>query len=132
MVNAIVYSNTVKISDVDMQEIRDRGYVGKFYGTPVVVLPQSFTDETNSKLLMNPSFAYVIPSGREKLVRLGFEGNSYFRTWDDHEGDNSIVLQAYTKVGIAIVSSPNYWGIYYNSALDADSGWAEYNSALNA
>ena len=42
MVNALVYNaNNIKLSDVDMQEVRDRGYIGKFYGTPVVVMPQS-------------------------------------------------------------------------------------------
>ena len=132
MTNAIVYNATTKISDQDMVEVRNRGYIGVFYGTPVIVLPQSFVDETNTKLAMNPSFAYVLPTGKEKLIKLVFEGNSYFREWDDHEGDNSIVLQAYAKVGLAIVSTPNYWGIYYNKALDADSGWAAYNSALNA
>ena len=132
MVNAIVYNNTTKISDVDMQEVRDRGYIGKFQGVPVVVMPQSFTDETNTKLVMNPSFAYVIPAGKEKLIKLGFEGSPYFREWDDHEGDNSITLQAYMKVGVGMFTTPNYWGIYYNSALDADSGWADYNSTLTA
>jgi hypothetical protein len=92
-------------------------------------MPQSFTDETNTKLAMNPSFAYVIPAGREKLIKLVFEGQPYFREWDDHEGDNSITLQAYAKVGIAIVSTPNYWGIYYNSGIDA-GGWDTYNQNL--
>jgi len=27
-------------------------------------------------------------------------------------------------------TAPNYWGIYYNAALDDDSGWASYNQAL--
>ena len=129
MVNAIVYNTAVKISDQDMQEVRDRGYIGKFRGVPVVVMPQSFTDETNTKLAMNPSFAYVIPAGREKIMKLVFEGAPYFREWDDHEGDNSITLQAYTKVGLAVVSTPNYWGIYYNAGIDA-GGWADYNTAL--
>lgn len=132
MTNAIVYNSTTKIADQDLVDIRERGYIGKFHGVNVVLLPQSFTDETNSKYVMDPSFAYVIPGGREKLVRLAFEGNSYFREWDDHEGDNSITLQAYTKVGVAIVSTPNYWGIYYNKALDATGGWGAYNTALNA
>ena len=132
MVNAIVYNNTTKISDQDMVDVRERGYIGKFQGVPVVVMPQSFTDESNTKLAMNPSFAYVIPSGKEKLMKLIFEGNSYFREWDDHEGDNSITIQAYAKLGLAMVSAPNYWGIYYNSALDEGSGWKAYNQALNA
>ena len=133
MTNAIVYNATTKISDQDMIDVRERGYIGRFHGFNVIILPQSFTDESNSKLVMDPSFAYIIPSGREKLVRLAFEGNSYFREWDDHEGDNSIVLQAYTKVGVGIVATPNYWGAYYNKALDnLDAGWAAYNTALNA
>lgn len=129
MVNAIVYNSTTKISDQDMIDVRERGYIGKFHGVPVVVMPQSFVDETNTKLAMNPSFAYVIPSGREKLVKLAFEGNSYFREWE-HEGDNGIQIQAYLKVGVGVVATPNYWGIYYNKALDQDSGWADYNHTL--
>ena len=132
MVNAIIYNATTKISDQDMIDVRERGYIGKFHGVPVVVMPQSFVDESNTKLAMNPSFAYVIPAGKEKLVKLAFEGNSYFREWNDHEGDNSITIQAYVKVGVGVVSTPNYWGIYYNSALDAGSGWEEYNAALTA
>ena len=122
-------SNTTKLlSDQDMAEIRDRGYIGKFYGTPVVVLPQSFVDESNAKLAMNPCFAYVIPTGREKIIKLGFEGSPYFREWE-HEGDNGTQLQAYMKVGVAVVSTPNYWGIYYNAGIAA-GGWAAYNNAL--
>lgn len=128
MVNAIVYNSTTKISDQDMIDVRERGYIGKFHGVPVVVMPQSFVDDTNTKLVMNPCFAYVIPSGREKLVKLAFEGNSYFREWE-HEGDNSVQLQAYVKVGVGIVSTPNYWGIYYNKGINA-GGWAAYNTAL--
>ena len=132
MVNAIVYQTAVKISDQDIAEIRERGYIGKFHGVNVIVMPQSFVDEKNEKKAMNPSFAYVIPTGKEKLVRLAFEGNSYFREWDNHEGDNSITVQAYTKVGIAVVTTPNYWGIYYNKGLDEGSGWEAYNAALDA
>ena len=130
MVNAIVYNNTTKISDQDMIEVRERGYIGRFRGFPVVVMPQSYTDETNEKLVMNPSFAYVIPAGKEKLIKLGFEGSPYVREWDDHEGDNSFGLQAYVKVGIGMFTAPNYWGIYYNAALDNGSGWTAYNQAL--
>ena len=140
MANAIVYVHTpatgsattkIAIAEQDVIDVRERGYIGKFRGVPVVVMPQSFTDETNTKLAMNPSFAYVIPAGREKIIKLVFEGSPYFREWDDHEGDNSITLQAYTKVGVAVVSTPNYWGIYYNSGIDA-GGWTAYNNSLTA
>ena len=130
MVNAIIYNATTKISDVDMQEVRDRGYIGKFQGVPVIVMPQSWTDEKNEKLLFNPSFAYVLPAGKEKLIKMAFEGSPYFREWDDHEGDNQFTLQGYVKVGVGLFTTPNYWGIYYNSALDDGSGWEAYNQAL--
>jgi hypothetical protein len=28
-------------------------------------------------------------------------------------------IQGYKKIGVGIVSAPNYWGIYYNSGIDA-------------
>ena len=132
MVNAIIYNNTTKISDTDMQEIRDRGYVGKFYGTPVVVMPQSWTDETNTKLMFNPSFAYVLPAGKEKIIKMAFEGSPYFREWDDHEGDNQFTLQGYIKCGVGLFTTPNFWGIYYDAKLDQGSGWETYNQGIVA
>ena len=129
MLNVVTYDTKIKIAEQDVNDIRERGYIGLFRGTPIVLMPQSFTDETNTKTVMNPSFAYVIPSGKEKLIKLIYEGNSYFREWDDHEGDNSIGIQGYTKLNVAMVNSPNYWGIYYNAGIDA-SGWEEYNKEL--
>ena len=131
MTNAIIYNATTKISDQDMIDIRERGYVGKFQGVPVVILPQSFTDETNQNLVMNPGIAYVIPSGKEKMIKLMFEGNSYFREWNDHEGDNSITIQAYAKVGLALVSPLNFWGMYVNTAVSTGTNWDAYNLALH-
>lgn len=127
MINVITYDTTIKIPDQDALEIRERGYIGKFYGTPVVVLPQSFADEQNSKKVINPSFAYVLPAGREKLVKVCFEGDSYFDEWKNR--DNGREIQGYVKVGVGIVSNPNFWGIYYNSAIDAGE-WTAYNTEL--
>jgi hypothetical protein len=138
MVNAIVYSSASpswtggKISDQDMIDIRERGYIGKFQGVPVVVMPQSWTDETNTKLQFNPAFAYVLPAGKEKIIKMAFEGSPYFREWDDHEGDNSFTLQGYVKVGVGLFTTPNYWGIYYNAALSQGSGWETENASVVA
>lgn len=128
MANFLVYQEKIKLSDQDMLEVRERGYIGKFFGTPIVVMPQSYTDDTNTKLAMNPCFAYVIPSGKEKLVKVCMEGQAYFKEWENR--DNSMELQAYKKFGVAMVNTPNYWGIYYNSAINA-GGWDEFNKSLN-
>jgi hypothetical protein len=128
MTNTIVYDTTVKISDVDMMEVREQGYIGKFRGTPVVVLKQSFTDESNTKRVMNPSFAFVIPAGKEKMFKVILEGGSAFFKEVENE-DNSMELQAYKKMGVAMVSTPNYWGIYYNSGIAAED-WEDFNNKL--
>lgn len=128
MLNVITWDTATKISDEDAREIREYGYIGKFYGTPVVRLPQSFADDKNNQLLVNPSFAYVIPAGKEKIVKVVAEGDSYFKEWENR-GDNGMELQAYKKIGVGIVSSPNYWGIYYNAGINAD-GWTAFNSSL--
>ena len=125
-----VYINAAaKVSEAELLEVRDRGYIGKFYSYPVVVLPQSFTDENNEKLVMNPSFAYVIPSGKEKLVKIGIEGSPYFREWENR--DNSMEIQGYAKIGVGMINRPNYWGIYYNAAIEA-GGWEDYNKTIVA
>ena len=35
------------------------------------------------------------------------------------------------KVGVGMIGTPNYWGIYYNAGIDA-GGWEGYNNALQA
>lgn len=127
MVNVITYDTTIKIPDADALDIRERGYIGKFYGTPVIVMPQSFTDDQNTKKVINPSFAYVLPAGREKIVKVCFEGDSYFDEWKNR--DNGREIQGYVKAGVGIVSNPNFWGIYFNSAIDAGE-WEAYNENL--
>ena len=39
MANYLVANNTTKLSEQDMVDVRERGYIGKFFGTPVVVMP---------------------------------------------------------------------------------------------
>ena len=120
MSNAVTYDSHTKIPDQDVMEIRDRGYIGKFRGVPVVVLPQSYNDETNTKLTVNPRFAYVLPTGGDPVVRVAFEGETIVD--QAKNADNSVAIQAYKKFGVAIVTTPNYWGIAYNAGIAA-GGW---------
>lgn len=121
MVNVVTDGkNYWKVSDKQVDEIVENGYVGKFAGAAVVVMPNSFTDETNSHMIFNPRFAYVIPAGKEKIVKIGMVGDSHMRYRDNEDWGTEI--QFYKKMGMAIVSEPYYWGIYYNSAIE-DGGW---------
>ena len=122
MSNQISFSNaTPNMPTKDLDEIREIGYIGRFRGYPVVVLPQSFEDETNTKFVVNPKVAYVLPAGKEKLVKIAFEGNTIV---DDYKnkGDRSMEIQTYTKVGVGMITPLNYWGIYENTGIVAE-GW---------
>ena len=117
MLNVVATPAGVKVSDKEIDEIRERGYIGKFAGAPVVVIPNSFEDENNDKLVFDPRFAYVIPAGKEKLVKVALVGQTIIDEWKNT--DRSMEIQGYKKVGVGIVSAPHYWGIYYNSGIDA-------------
>ena len=99
----------------DLEDIRNQGYVGMYHGARVIVLPQSFTDETNSTKIINPQYAYVIPAGQERIVKIIMEGDTQVRDIENRDWTSEV--QMYKKVGLAIVTNPNYWGIYQNTTL---------------
>jgi len=110
---------TPNIPAADLDDIRNQGYVGMYHGARVIVLPQSFKDETNAEKIMNPQYAYVIPAGEERIVKIIMEGDTQIREYDKDSGgmDWSTGIQMYKKVGLAVVTNPNYWAIYQNTAL---------------
>lgn len=103
------------VSQKDIDAIHDTGLIQVFRGCPIIELPQSFTDETNTETVINPAYAYVFPTGGEKVVKIAFEGNTVV---DDFKNrDRSWELEAYKKVGVAILHT-NSWAVYHNTALD--------------
>ena len=98
----------------DIDAIHRNGYVNVFRGTPIVQIPQSFIDEKNDKTWINPQFAYVLPSGKEKVVKIVFEGNT--QVWDWKNKDQSMEIHTYKKMGAAILTHHN-WGIYQNTSI---------------
>lgn len=98
----------------DIDAIHNTGYINIFRGTPIVQLPQSFVDEKNEQTVLDPSFAYVLPTGKEKVVKVVFEGQT--QMWDFVNKDQSIEIMAYKKMGAAILTHHN-WGVYQNTSL---------------
>lgn len=99
-------------SPADIEAIHNTGYVNIFRGTPIVQIPQSFIDETNTKTWIDPQFAYVLPTGNDKVVKVVLEGQTQVK---DHENkDNSMEVFAWKKMGCAILTNYN-WGIYQNT-----------------
>jgi hypothetical protein len=108
----------------DIDAIHTLGRIKLFRGTPVVELRQSFLDETNSQVMIHPQFAYVLPSGKEKVVKIAMEGGT--QMYDVVNPDQSIEIHTYRKIGVGILAFNN-WGVYKNTGIDA-SNW--YDSSL--
>lgn len=102
----------------DIDAIHNTGYINIFRGTPVVQIPQSFIDESNTKTWINPQFAYVLPAGKEKIVKVVLEGET--QVYDHVNRDQSIEVMAYKKMGCAILTHHN-WGIYQNYSINNTS-----------
>ena len=106
----------------DIDAIHNTGYIRIFRGTPVVMLPNGFIDEMNEKTWFNDQFAFVLPAGREKIVKFVFEGAT--QMWSRDNEDQSMEIRFYKKMGGAIMVYNN-WGIYQNTAL-ADNSYNPY------
>lgn len=98
----------------DVAAIHNTGRIKIFRGTPIVEIPQSFTDETNTAYTFDPQFAYILPTAGEKPVKVVFEGNT--QMLDRQNEDWSFEYRVYKKMGLAI-HTYNNWGIYQNTAL---------------
>lgn len=106
------------ISDSDKSDMRNQGYVGVYKGSRVIVLPQSFEDETNEVKVIDPSFAYILPSGGDnKPVKIAFEGQSIID--EAKNRDQSREVQVYKKFGVNTIANNNIC-IFEDTSLSID------------
>lgn len=98
----------------DIDDIHRYGLIRMFRGAPVIEIPQSFTDETNTKTWIDDQYAYILPTGKEKVVKVVLEGPTIMHDFQNR--DASMEVYAYKKMGAAILTYHN-WGIYQNTAL---------------
>ena len=90
------------------------GYVATYKGHQVIVLPQSYDDEDNSIKTIDPQFAYIIPVGAEKPVKIAFEGGTIVDEYTNY--DRSKEVQVYKKVGVRAIFS-NAICVFQNTGL---------------
>ena len=107
-----------KISTRDLEDIRNQGYVGMYKGYNVIILNQSFTDDTNTETLIDDSYAYIMPVGAEKPVKIAFEGPTFVRNFTDAVLSEEISLEQMFDVAVL---SHNYWAIYRDESLAPES-----------
>lgn len=114
-------SNTWWASEKAKDEYIAQGYVGRYKGVQVVLLPQSFdpwdTDsDINKTFTFDPQYAYVIPAGSngEKPVSIVIEGNTLVADRDNYDWSKDI--HVYKKFGVALRTS-NDICIYKNTSI---------------
>ena len=105
------------LNDADKMEVRTQGYVGVYHGTPVVVLPMAVETEANLKWAYDPSYAFVMPAGKEKVVKIVLEGELQMNDWTNK--DWSLEMQFYKKYGVGMLYYNN-WGIYKDTSISED------------
>ena len=107
-------------SDAMKDEIWNNGYFTIYKGHRVIILPQSLEDNIADGAayvdkVIDPSFAYIIPTGSEKPVKVAFEGSAQVKSFDNR--DWSTEIQTYQKLGVATYMVNPGICIYRNTAL---------------
>lgn len=102
-------------SDAMKDQRWNNGYLANYKGHNVIVLNQSYTDETNSEKVINPAYAWIIPTGNgEKPVKIAFEGTTLVD--ERANADWSREIQVYKKLGVGALITNNIC-VYENSSL---------------
>lgn len=111
-----------RMSNQMKDKLWEEGWLGDYKGHNVIILDQSIvygTEDINTKKAIDPSLAYIIPSGSEKPVKIVIEGQTQVREVENND-DWSRDLQTYTKVGVATLADLGgmVWiGCYQNTDL---------------
>ena len=100
-------------------ELWRTGRLASYKGKKVVILEQGFEDETNSRKVIDPGYAWIIPTGADsKPVKIAFEGQTIVDEFDN-PGDRSRDMHVYKKVGVVAMLANNICA-YVDTALMGD------------
>ena len=102
-------------SDEQKNTLWTTGYLANYKGHNVMILPNSFEDATNTEKVMDPSYAYIIPTGAEKPIKIAFEGDALVREWENKDWSREI--QTYKKFGVGIIGINSGICVYQITSL---------------
>ena len=113
---ATMVPSTGWVSDNMRDQKWNNGYLANYKGHRVIVLQQSYEDETNTTKVIDPSYAWIIPTGgNDKPVKIAFEGATQVDEYKNHDWSREI--QVYKKVGVGAVITNNIC-VYQNTSLN--------------
>lgn len=95
------------ISENMKDQMWAQGHLGNYKGSSVVILPNSFEDETNSQKIIDPGYTWIIPSGADgKPVKVAFEGGLNMRELNN-QADWSRHIDIFQQVGVGVMLTNN-------------------------
>ena len=103
-------------------ELWNTGRLASYKGTKVVILEQGFEDETNTRKVIDPGYAWIIPTGADgKPVKIAFEGGTIVDEYTNY--DRSREIQVYKKVGVVCMLANNICAYVDTSLLGKMATW---------
>lgn len=104
-------------------ELWENGRLSSYKGRKVVILEQGFEDETNSTKVIDPGYAWIIPSGADsKPVKIAFEGDTLVDE-EHNRGDWSREIHVYKKVGVVAMLANNICAYCDTSLMGQMNDW---------
>ena len=104
-------------------ELWRTGRLASYKNHKVVILEQGFEDETNSRKVIDPGYAWIIPSGADsKPVKVAFEGDTIVDEFDN-PGDRSRDMHVYKKVGVVCMLANNICAYVDTSLMGQMDTW---------
>lgn len=88
-------------SEDEKKARRNVGYLANYKNAKIVILPQSFKDETNTEKVIDDSKAYIFPAGRQGLIQIALQGDTQVKDIDNEDWSKEI--QTYKKFGLAAI-----------------------------
>ena len=96
----------------DLDEIKDKGYIGKYKGVPIVKLPNYILDEQNTTWMLDESKLFILPSG-DRPVKVALKGDLHLQEVLHPTG--SAEWNAHKMLGVGLLLTNNI-GIYTDTA----------------
>ena len=96
----------------DLDELKEKGYIGMYKGTPIVKLPNYIIDEnTNAEWLLDESKLFILPAG-ERPVKVALKGDLHIQPVVHAAGSEE--WNAHKILGVGLLLNNNL-GIYSDS-----------------
>ena len=110
-------------------ELWRTGRLASYKGHRVVILEQGFEDATNTTKVIDPGYAWIIPTGADsKPVKIAFEGGTLVQEYTQY--DRSREIQVYKKVGVVAMLANNICAYVDTSLVGQMETWNLSNNKL--